>query len=293
MWIFYTILTSWINCAYFFGNQISKITPNVFMFYRGIIPALILSLFLPWVNFITSWQFYLACVFQGIIVSFIDYRQFRAIRIWGAERVSSIYPFCLGFVFIFWLILKPSDIAKYSEDPLRMIGIIGSLIGIFFSVFSYSKSNKNKQALQYLFPLILASALCDAMNKFCMSYTAKDDLISGSILYIIIQSTIIAIVNLVLYKKNNGQVSDFYKWKNVKYSPIIILNILAGIFKNFAMYNTPNPSYVTALLYLSIIWIMLIAYILTHFGIKCRHNDLPPYKVLLLVISTVALAILG
>lgn len=293
MWVFYTVLASWINCAYFFGNQISKVAPNIFMFYRGIVPALLLSTFLPWINFINSWQFYLACVFQGIIVSFIDYRQFRAIRIWGAERISSIYPFCLGFVFLFWLILKPSDIIKYSETPLRLTGIIISLIGIFFSVFSYSKSNRNKQALQYLFPLILASALCDAMNKFCMSYTPKNDLISGSILYIIIQSTIIAIINLIIYKKNNGNISNLYKWENVKFSFIIILNILAGIFKNFAMYNTPNPSYVTALLYLSILWIMIIAYILTHFGIKCKHNDLPPHKVFLLVTSTVTLAILG
>lgn len=293
MWVIYTLLASWINCAYYFGNQISKITPNIFMFYRGLVPVLVLSVFLPWVHFVPAPQFYAACIFQGIIVSFIDYRQFRAIRVWGAEIVSSIYPFCLGFVFVFWLILKPSSIAAYIESPFRLLGIVLALTGVFFSVCSYRKSRRSTQALKYLFPFILASALCDAMNKFCMSYVPSDDLISGSVLYVLIQSAVIAVINFVIYANKKGVASDICKWNNVKYSPIIILNVLAGMSKNFAMFNTPNPSYVTALMYLYVIWIMLVAYILMRFGIKCRHNDLPRRKVFLLLTSVALLALLG
>ena len=293
MWIIYTLLSSWINCAYYFGNQTAKIAPNVFMFYRGLVPVLVLSFFFPYIKFIEAWQFYAACVFQGLIVSFIDYRQFRAIRVWGAERVSAIYPFCLCFVFIFWLVLKPSDIITQIEHPFRLLGIIVALCGVFFSVYNYRQSYRSKQALQYLLPFILASGLCDAMNKFSMSYVPQPDLISGSLLYVWIQSLVIAVVNFIIYSNKTGSLSDLYQWQNIKYSPLIILNILAGIFKNFAMFNTPNPSYVTALMYLYIIWIMIVARVLMHFGIKCRHNELPPQKVLLLLASSIVIALLG
>ena len=240
-----------------------------------------------------AWQFYAACVFQGFIVSFIDYRQFRAIRVWGAERVSSIYPFCLGFVFIFWLILRPSDIVKYADNPFRLLGIILALSGIFFSVYSYRQSYRSRQALQYLVPFILASALCDAMNKFSMSFVPEEDLFSGSVLYVWIQSAVIAVINFIIYSRKTGETSAIYQWHNIKYSPIIILNIMAGMSKNFAMYNAGNPSYVTALMYLYIIWIMLVAHILMRFGIKCRHNELPRHKVFLLLASSVVLSLLG
>lgn len=293
MWVFYTLLASWINCAYYFGNQVSKIAPNIFMFYRGFVPVLILSFFFPYITFIDSWQFYAACAFQGVIVSFIDYRQFRAIRVWGAERVSSIYPFCLGFVFIFWLVLRPSDIIYYIKTPFRFLGIVLALSGIFFSVYSYRKSRRSGQALQYLVPFILASALCDAMNKFSMSYVPEQNLISGSVLYVWIQSAVIAVINFVIYGKKTSMGKDIYQWHNVKYSPIIILNILACMSKNLAMFNAPNPSYVTALMYLYIIWIMIVARILLHFHIKCRHNELSMYKVFLLLASSVSLVLLG
>ena len=293
MWVFYTLLSSWICCAYYFGNQISKIAPNIFMFYRGLVPVLVLLPFLPFIHFVEAWQFYVACAFQGVVISYIDYRNFRAMRVWGAETVSSIYPFCLGFVFVFWLVLKPSDIAGYIETPFRFAGIILALTGVFFSVSSYRKSRRGNQALKYLTPFILMSALCDAMNKFCMSYVPEQDLISGSVLYVLIHSAVISAINFVIYGRKKGTISDFGKWSNLKYSPIIILNVLASMTKNFAMYNTPNPSYVTALLYLYIVWIMLVAYILMRFGIKCRHTDLPRRKVFLLLVSTVVLAILG
>lgn len=293
MWFLYTFLVSLINCAYYFGNQVSRIAPNVFMFYRGIVPVIILSFFFPCINFIGSWQFYAACAFQGIIVSFLDYRQFRAIRVWGAERVSSIYPFCLGFVFIFWLVIRPYNLVKYIEAPLYLICIILALTGIFFSVYSYKQSRRSSQAFQYLTPYILVSALCDVMNKVSMSFVPAEDLFSGSVLYVWIQSAVIAVINFIIYSARTGAISDIYKWSNVKYSPIIVLNILAGILKNFAMFNTPNPSYVTALMYLYIIWIMIVAHILMHFGIKCRHNELPRYKVFLLLASSMFLVLFG
>ena len=147
MWAVYALLSSLFSCAYYFGNQISKVAPNIFMFYRGAVPAILLLPLLPIVDFIPNWQFYIICILQGAIVSFIDYRNFRAMRTWGAETISSIHPFNIGFVFVCWVIIKPSDIVFYLEHPFRgcFIGFDRRYLCSF--IFSAIKTQRSSFAL--------------------------------------------------------------------------------------------------------------------------------------------------
>lgn len=292
MWFLFVIITSLFNCAYYFGNQIAKLSPNVFMFYRGAVPALLLLPFLPVVTYVASWQFYAFCVLQGFVIAFIDYRNFYAMRKWGAEAVSSLHPLSIGAVFLLWLLIKPSVMTGYVDNCWRFLGIILALSGVIYATFSFQKSAQSRQMLHYLWPYFLGAALCDVLNKQCMSYVTQEQLMFASYFYIMITGAVVASFNLMVFIKNGNKINELYKLSNLKYSPIILLLIGSMASKNIAMFQVSNPSFVSATMYLYIVWIMLVGQILRKFGKDGKYRSLERKKVFILLLCAVALVLL-
>lgn len=266
--------------------------PKLFMFYRGFVPVLVLLPFLCVVEFVYDWRFYALCVVQGLLISFIDYRNFRAMRVWGAETISSIHPFNISFIFVFWMLLKPTTIVEYIHNPLHFFGIIVALCGVMYALSSFKKSWRNNLALKYMFLFIVGSSLCDIFNKLCMGFVDSEKLVYGSYFYILITSFVIMLVNFWLYCWDNGKLSDFIDRKYIKYVPIMLVLIFSIATKNFAMFSTPNPSFAKAIMYVYVIWIMSVARILHKYGVNCQYRGLPWKKVLLLLASVFLLILL-
>ena len=292
MWFLFVVITSLFNCAYYFGNQTAKVSPNVFMFYRGAVPALFLLPFLPFITYVDAWQFYVLCILQGLVISFIDYRDFKAMRTWGAEAVSSLHPISIGAVFLLWLMIKPIILINYLDDLWRLGGIVATLGGIIYATASFQKSEHSKQMLQYLWPYFLGAALCDVINKLCMSYVVKETVSSASCLYIMITGAVVAMLNLIIYVRNNNKINELYNFSNLKYSFLILLLIGSMVSKNFAMYNVSNPSFVSATLYLYIVWIMLVGKVLQKLGKSGNYHILDRKKVVILLVCVIGLVLL-
>lgn len=292
MWFLFVVITSLFNCAYYFGNQMAKVSPNVFMFYRGAVTCLFLLPCLPFITYIGAWQFYVLCILQGFVISFIDYRNFKAMRTWGAEAVSSLHPISIGAVFLLWLMIKPIILIDYLGDLWRFGGIVIALGGIIYATASFQKSEHSKQMLQYLWPYFLGAALCDVINKLCMSYVVKETIASASCLYIMITGVVVAILNLIIYIKNNGKINKLYDLSNLKYSLWILLLIGSMVSKNFAMYNVSNPSFVSATLYLYIIWIMIAGKVMRMCGRNKGYITINRGKALILLACAVLLVLL-
>lgn len=292
MWFVYVVLASFWASVYYFGNQIAKVTPNVFMIYRGAMPVLFLLPFLPWVTYIPIWQFYALCILQGAIIAFADYRNFKAMRTWGAEAVSALHPLGIGAVFILWILIKPKILLGYMDDLWHFGGIILALCGIIYSVVSFKKSSQSKQILQYLQPFFIAVAFIDVINKQCMSYVDTDLLPYASYFYIMITGAVVAIVNLFLYMKNSGKIKTLFDLSNLKYSLIIVLLIFYMISKNYAIFAVSNPSFVTATLYLYIIWIMIAGQVMRMYGKNEGYITINRGKAFILLACTVLLVLL-
>lgn len=293
MWAIYAIMASLWTCVYFFGNQAAKTSPNIFMVYRGVVPVLLLLPFIGLVHPIASWQFYFICILQGGVIAYIDYRNFRAIRVWGAEVISSIQPFNIGIVFVLWLLLKPHSIGRYLENPLHFALIVAALAGVVFAVSGYRKSQKSRRALKYMVPYLLVSAVCDALNKMAMSYVGADELIYASYFYILITAAVVAAVNLAIYLRSGNKIKQLAVSANLKYAIIIIPLMLSMLCKNFAMFNAINPSYVTATVYLFVVWIMLIGMLLKRLGRSGHYKNMDKSKVILLLVSVMILILFG
>ena len=181
---------------------------------------------------------------------------------------------------------------EYWHNPLYFAGIVISLGGVIYALSSFKRSWRNNLALKYMFLFIVGSSLCDIFNKLCMGFADQEKLIYGSYFYILITSFEIMLINLGLYCRENGKLSDFVDWKYIKYVPIMLILTFSIATKNFSMFSTPNPSFAKAIMYTYVIWIMLVAKILQHYGIMFNHKGLPRKKVLLLLASILLLILL-
>ncbi len=292
MWFVYVIISSLFSALYYFGNQSAKISPNVFMFYRGIVPVIVLLPFLPLFPFIGAWQFYALCLLQGCVIAYIDNRNYQAMQKWGAEIISSLHPFSVGVVFVVWFLLKPAEGIQLISNPLKFIGVVVTLSCIVYATASFKKDADTKAALAYLLPFYLGAAVCDNINKLCMSYLTSEQVMAGSYYYILLTGAVIALFNFGLYLYRGGEVCHLYSMQNIKYSWVLLIGICCMVSKNFAMFSVSNPSYVTAALYLYIIWIMIGGQVLRYFGVNGTFKKVNRRKALLLLIAAVALILL-
>lgn len=293
MWAICTIMASLFSAAYYFGNQGVKVNPHAFMFYRGFVPFALLLPFIGVVPFIPAWQFYVFCIIQGCVIVFIDYRNYRAMRVWGAEIISSLHPLSIGVVFLLWFALHPLYMLTAARNFYWLTATVAALCGVIYATASYRVTSRSRRAFHYMVPYIFGAAVCDVLNKVCMSYVAPEQLIYGSYFYIMLTGAVVALFNLLLFYRRNQKISPLFAAKNLVIAPIMLLLMGSMLFKNFAMFNAVNPSYVAAVLYLYIIWIMLFTPLLNRIGLKCPQTGLKRSKALLLLASIIILILLN
>ena len=87
MWVIFSLLTSMISAVYDLCNQNSKLKAEVFIIYRGLFVAMLATPLALLYFHIFPWQFYAIALFQGICVSYLDYRYFQLCQKFGAENV--------------------------------------------------------------------------------------------------------------------------------------------------------------------------------------------------------------
>ena len=292
MWLLLTLISGLFTAAYYWGNQLAKLNPFVFMFYRGFVPVIVLLPFLPFIQFIDDWHFYALCLLQGGVIAFIDYGNFVAMNKWGTKVVSALRPLSFVLVFAFWTILRPTQFISYLHDPFYLSIIFLSFGGIVYAASSFSFSSATKKIMIFLLPFLVMSAVCDILNKLCMGYVADQKVIYASYLYILLTGFVVATVNFIIYLKQGYQLRDLYSQQNLKHTLLFLLLIGAMVSKNFAMFNTPNPSFVTAGLYSYILWIFASAPFLRLFNIKTDYVPLPLYRIFILLVSVILLVFL-
>ncbi|MBR1825011.1 MAG: hypothetical protein IJ770_00290 [Alphaproteobacteria bacterium] len=292
MWFIYVILGSLFSSAYYFGNQVAKIKPHIFMFYRGIVPAVAMFPLVLWVEPVANWQFYVFCTLQGCVISFIDYRNFRAMRVWGAEAVSALHPLSIGVVFLLWLLIKPYILLNYMDNLWKFSGILLALTGVIYATFSFGKARNSRKLLYYMVPYFFGAATVDVINKVCMSYAGASQLKAASIFYIMITGLVVAVVNFTIFKNKTNKINELFNKNNLKYSPIILLLIGFMTCKNFAMFNVSNPAFVMATLYIYILWIMLVGQIKQIRQKLGSYRHIEYKKAFILLFSAIVLVLL-
>lgn len=289
MWVVFALLTSVIKALYFLCNQNCKLKADIFIIYRGFFLALLATPFTLLHFHIFPWQFYAIVLFQGLLLSYSDYRYFQMFQKFSARNVNAVAPLGVLVIFILWLILKPETIKTYLQTPMRSCVIVLSIILIIYSVIKYRNYKIGRDCMKEMLPLLLMSSLINISNKIITEYS-EGYLLALTINRVALTGWIIGFINLFRnYKKIDYK--ELIKPKNLCQGWFIFLAVFSMITINFAMHYTPNPAYVTSTLFMSIIWIVIINKIGNLIGIKTRYDNINLKWIVLLIFATSTLII--
>ena len=290
MWFIYALAASFCSAFYYICNQNSILNPKLFIIYRGFIPVFLIlpiTLFMP-PNF--QWPFFLIATIQGFAVSYLDYKIYKLFQKYGAETVSSIQPLSVLITFVFWLVIRPSLLVVYMENLWNFSLIVLSILAIVYSVMKYRQQTFVLACLHDMVPLLLIFSLIDITNKLIMEY-ANHNLLAATIYRVLIVSSIVGLVNLGTGLQRDLKITDLFKKENISAAWFTLLIPISMILVNFSALYADNPAYTSAVIYLSVIWILLLNKISRYFSLPTNYKPIGRKWIILLVIATMTLII--
>lgn len=288
MWFIFALLTSLCYAAYYICNQNSKLNANIFIVYRGFIAALVILPFALCMAPSFAWQFFLIAAMQGMAVSYLDFNIYKLFQKYGAETVSSIQPLSVLITFIFWIVVRPAILVSYMENVERFALIVLSITAIVFAVMKYREQPFVLACLRALIPLLLIFSFIDVTNKLIMEY-ANNHLLSATIYRVLIVSSIVGFVNLGVCFKKGITTSELFNRKNVVRAWFVLLQPLSMMLVNFSVFHAENPAYTSAIIYLSVIWILVFNKVCQYLGLPVNYKQVARKWIILLIAATIVL----
>ena len=292
MWAIFAVVVGILNAIYYICNQNSKLNSTLFMLYRGFITALFVvpALFFFPPNF--QWQYFLIVIMQGFAISYFDLKYFQAFQKYGAETVCSIRPLIVLLTFMAWLIIKPYMIEYYMGMPLRSIFIILSIITIVYATIKYCYQPVGMKCLVDVFPILVISTINDIFNKILMHYT-NDNLFAGSLWRVFIDGCVIGLVNIYIVRRHNIKLREVINPDNIKKGMVVLFLALSMIGYSLSFYYAENPAYTSAIVYASVIWVMLINKIMVKLGLKIKgYQRIAKKWIFTLLIASIILIVM-
>lgn len=262
MWVLFAVFLSLTGATYSLCVQNIRLKPAFFMIYRGMISALLIIPLLFYFRFVPNIIFCSIAIFQGFLVSYYDLGLMKSVKKYGAEAITSILPVGIVLNFAFWCLIDHQIFIKYTEHPLQSGLIVFSLIGVTTALMGYKKASIAKKAIIDLIPIIVVGLLIDLSNKIIMNY-ANNSLVGYSFWRAFILSLVVGTIHFLLYIFKKEKISELIKFENLKKTWIFGLNIAAMVIMSIAMYDTPNPAYVSAIAQTSLLWIICFNQILS------------------------------
>ena len=291
-WWIFAIVLSLLTSAYVYVNQFIKIKGSLLMVYRGIGTALLLLPFSFFFAPIGNWAFYGLCIAQGLVISLGDNRILNSAKTFGAEVTSLIHPLSIAFIFLFWILLHPSEFAEFTSHPWQMGLILACLLGVTVSLILICRAKANRKALWFLLVAMSCEIFIDVSNKET-THLGRENLISAIFYYTLITSMVAGLANLAVYVRSKRPLPDIFDCHNLRFAWFFMLfAVLHGMLKTYAMYLTPNPAYVAAIVHAYPVWIMLADNIYYRRHSVREYIRIQPRLLLLLLVSIVGLIFL-
>ncbi len=285
IWWISALVCSLFGAAYYTINQYFKLPGITLVFWRGLIPFLVLTPMIFFVDWPTSPLFYAAACSSGFLCIYADSKNMQGSALFGGGVTTRLKPFTLWLLFALWLAFDPEHRDALFSNLPRFAAISATLVVSVYAASRLKKCEISKNAFLYFMPALAASVLINFAIKVGMN---SSSFIGGLVVFPWIDSAIIITGGLLIH----GYKSDLNIRRLFRKDVIVAGSMIGGVMifqifsKNIAMTYAENPAYVAAIAFLSPFWISLL-YKLT------GHKETADVQAgLLLVLSAIALVLL-
>lgn len=284
LWLLFALLAGFNSAGWKLANEYFSLSGNILVFWRGLLPALLIAPFTFFIDWPTNSIFYYA-VFSTIpIVTIQDTITFEANKIFGAGVSSRVAPLGIFLIFVGWLIIKPEQISYYLSSPLYSVGIVLSIFSIMFFASRLRHCEVSRKAFIFLLPAILLGSVTAILNKTAMD---NSQFHQGVWIYIMIQGFGLVLTTSIKEKITHKNLNRFFTKKAIKAGSVVALLALTGIsFKGYGFSLVDNPAYFVSITMLAPIWIVCVYKII---GKKEKNIDVK--SGLFLVLSVIMLVL--
>lgn len=243
-WHLFALAMLVANTSILLVNQHFKsVNGNLLVFWRGVIPAIVLAPIVLQMDWPTSPWFYIATLATSFICTYTDTVKFKAPRRFGAAVYSCLAPIAVWVAFIGWFIFS-ADYRQYVyANPLSSAMVFTAVAVGFWAVLRMKERCKTSwNALGYIGPAVLLAGVVALLNKTAMS---ESGLWQGVLIYAFIQALTIPMVKVVSNMRHGVQFKEYFTPEVAKVGLIIgLLFICLNVSKNLAITGSPNPAYV-------------------------------------------------
>lgn len=257
LWWLWALCSGILMGMMIYANQIFKMSSSLMMTYRGFVQSLLLLPFFSFFEMPENPWFWVFGTIQGLLIGYSDKKTFLCSRLYGGEIVGSIKPYIISFVFVLWLIVRPSQLTEMLREPPRFALIVLCMAGIVVSLRLICSGKIGKEAFLSLLPALLVSSLIDVNNKYTTGLGASAGLASAIFYYCWITALTSGLPNLIKFLRRRSWRLAFTPRNAVGGMLVILCSVLSNLFKNSAMYYAANPAYVSAVISLYPVWIIV------------------------------------
>lgn len=216
--------------------------------------------FLFFIDYPSSWIFWLHTFLQGIMTGIFSSRVYNAAALFGAGATSRILVLSIIVSAILWWCLNPANFIELAQKPALLIGIIASMILAIFGYYRMSDHSRSEGIFRYMIVAVFIDAIISINRKNLM---AEDGFLTGNTAYFLVSMFVAGLYNACAYLYiNKCKISDFFKialeTRSIRSGSIIaLLSAFSIFFGNYALSLASNPAYVNALTLTSPLWILV------------------------------------
>ena len=285
-WELWALIASMAMAAYIEANRFFKMDGLTIVVLRSALCFLALLpvvFLLPWPN---EPGFYILTLMVGALTMLADVLLFEAVAKFGG-RLGSLYkPLKIWFIFVMWLLLSPATAQHFVQEPLLALAVGVCLLLCSSGLWVLRQCDASMRAILFMIPVAFAFAAADlgiAVSKVFV--TALPTLIIFVFLYLGVQAVIGSAV-LMVYKKDYfiAILKERWVWQQMAIMAALTLVVTHSV--SAALMSAPNPSYVTAIGLLSVVWLQIY-----HKLVK-TPEETSPLAAVLFVVGACGLALL-
>lgn len=266
MWFLLSILATISIAGIQTVNQYAKVDG----FRLAVAGKVILAIAVVPLPFMVGWPhdpfFYLFVAVTVPLALYGDKMSFDLAARYGGGVVSRVTPLNLILIFLFWMVIQPATALDYWEKPVIFGGIAFALAGAVYFAMQMRRCRVSLEALRECGPLIFAMAGIGIFNKLAMDHS---DFHGGVYAYIFCNAALTAVVGL-----------PWIAWTGIRqkggfssaFPPILLKSafftagciLLHLITKNYALKMVGDPTFPSAVMLTSPLWILLFYKITRH-----------------------------
>lgn len=278
-WFFWAVCASLCAAALAESNRIFKLNAPMLNAWRSTIAALLMTPALPYMQWPTSYSFYIISVLDGIVTA-AGMIMFFYLAARKTGRVSSmILPVAAFSAYMTWWMMKPELRPDLLENPVQVLLAVVSFTLVCISFQKVRDNDSSIDSFLMILPVGFAFGVIDAMTKDVLDGDHNTYRIILSYTFLSLVACAGAAWIATIPTPLGGRPTKFWDkdllWGSFWCGVWTVGMMLTGVF---ALSKAPNPSLPGLILVLTPLWL----FALNHF--KKVHDDVSiPASILILI----------